>query len=102
MQNILESAFKDIEKYCRPIYGYLDKIDDDSSILFRQYIFYGVLIYGDDIKLVMKRESNEELKALEYSHYWMPMYLNKMQQIEDICSSKLVSPYNSLNWQYLF
>ena len=102
LQGILESAFKEIEKYCRPIYGYVDEIDADSSILFRQYVAYGILMYGNDVSLFMKKETKDELKALEYSHYWMPMYLKKMQQLEEISSDKIVSFYDTLSWQYLF
>jgi len=42
-------------------------------------VSYGILMYGDDVALLMKKETKEELKVLEYSHYWMPMYLKKMQ-----------------------
>ena len=102
IQDTLEDAFAKIEKYCRPIYGYVENINNDSSILFRQYIGYGVLMYGDDLQESMRQETQERLQALEYSHYWMPMYLKKMQQLEEIYDTKIFSSYGSLCWQYLF
>jgi len=102
LQDILESAFAEIKKYCRPIYGYIESIDNDTSILFRQYIGYGVLMYGGDIKQVMKKETQLELEALEYSHYWRPMYLKKMQLLEDLSKEKSLAYDSSLTWQYLF
>ena len=98
----LSESFLAIEKYCNPIYGYKNSIDRDSSILFRQYIHYGVLLSGQDILPLMKNETLEELKSLEYTHYWTPMYRKKVQTLEQMIKSEIDIESSSLGWQYLF
>ena len=73
----LQGEFARNQKYCQPIHGYLNKINEDSHILFRQYINYGILLSGPDIGVNMNCESEEALRTLEYSQYWTPMYQQK-------------------------
>lgn len=102
IKNELQSSFKLINKYCNPIYGYKNNINNDSSILLRQYIHYGILISGQDMLPLMKKESQEQLKKLEYSNYWTPMYLKKLETIKHMIDNDLDLDDSSLAWQYLF
>ncbi len=102
IKELLHESFLAIEKYCNPIYGYKNSIDNDSSILFRQYIHYGILLSGQDILPLMKNETLEELKSLEYTNYWTPMYRKKVQTLEQMIKSEINIENSSLIWQYLF
>ena len=98
----LRECFMGIEKCCNPIHGYKNSINSDHSVLFRQYVQYGVLLMGPDIAPFMKKESMEELNRLEYTHYWMPMYRKKIEILEWMIESKMDIEENSIAWQYLF
>ncbi len=102
IKDSLHESFLAIEKYCNPIYGYKNSIDKDSSILFRQYIHYGILLSGQNLLLLMKDETSEELKSLEYTHYWTSMYRKKVQSLEQMIKSEIDIESSSLVWQYLF
>jgi len=102
IKNALHDSFLAIEKFCNPIYGYKNSINSDSSILIRQYIHYGILVSGQNILPLMKNETQEELKSLEYTHYWKPMYLSKIETIEQMIKSDIDLESNSLAWQSLF
>jgi len=69
IKEALRDSFLSIEKYCNPIYEYKNSINSDSSILFRGYIHYGILLSGQNVLPLMKNETIEELKSLEYTHY---------------------------------
>ncbi len=102
VQNLLKNSFKEVGKYCQPIYGYKENINEDSSILFRQYINYGQYICGPDISKDMNCETSQELKELEYKSYWKPMYLKKVKTIDTFVKSELDTGDSLLLWQYLF
>ncbi len=102
IKEVLHNAFLDISKYCYPIYGFKNNINNDSSILFRQYVHYGVLLSGQNILPLMKNETLQELKSLEYTHYWTPMYLNKIEAFKRIMKSEIEIESSSIAWQYLF
>ena len=98
----IRNTFEQIIKYCDPIYGYYDRINQDSHILFRQYINYGVLLHGLKLDAFMNKESMTELKQLEYSKYWTPMYKKKIVDIEYYIKQKINIDYSSIVWQYLY
>ena len=102
IKEALHNAFLDISKYCNPIHGYKKHINSDSSILFRQYIRYGILLSGQNILPLMKNETLQELKSLEYTNYWTPMYINKIEAFKQMIKSEIEIESSSLAWQYLF
>ena len=102
VQTQIHDGFKQINKFCQPIYGYIKDIDRDEYILFRQYINYGVHLCGLDIKSIMKHESEEKLKELEFSNYWTPMYLKKIKLLEQLVENDLNMDVATVKWQYLF
>jgi len=102
IKDALQDSFSAIEKYCSPIYGYKKNINSDSSILFRQYIHYGILLSGQNILPLIKNETLRKLKSLEYTHYWTPMYLSKIEILEQVLKSSIDVGSSSLAWQYLF
>lgn len=102
IKNALHDSFLAVEKFCNPIYGYKNRINSDSSILFRQYIHYGILVYGRSMLPLMKNETQEELESLEYTHYWRPMYLRKIKTIEQMIKSDIDLESSSFAWQSLF
>ncbi len=97
----IKCVFAKHEKYCQPILGCINNINDDSHILFRQYINYGILLYGRDIRCQMNNESKEELRALEYYKYWVPLYQKKIVLLEQILIIDKKVPLD-IYWQYLF
>lgn len=98
----IKNSFEQIIKYCDPIYGYNDRINHDSHILFRQYVNYGVLLYGLKMGESMNKESISELKQLEFSRYWTPMYKKKITDIEYCINQKINIDSSSIMWQYLY
>lgn len=102
VKNNLQNIFEKIHKFCKPIYGYTKNINQDEYILFRQYINYGVHLYGSNIALLMNQENIDELKRLEFSNYWTPMYLEKIQSINNLIDTDLEIDNHSIVWQYLF
>jgi len=102
IKDLLHDSFLAIEKYCNPIYGYRNNINNDSSILFRQYVHYGILLSGQNILPLMKNETVSELKSLEYTHYWTPMYMKKTEILEQMIKSNMDVESSSLTLQYLF
>jgi len=97
----IKKVFAEHEKYCQPILGCTNNINDDNHILFRQYINYGILLHGRDIRCQMNDESKEELMALEYYKYWVPLYQKKIVLLEKvlIIDQRI---FLDIYWQYLF
>ena len=102
IEALLRESFLTIEKYCNPIHGYKNSINKDSGILFRQYVHYGVLLSGPNILPLLNNETLEELNSLEYTHYWTPMYKNKIAILDQMIKSEVDIDSSSLSWQYLF
>jgi len=98
----IKNSFEQIIKYCNPIYGYCDRINSDSYILFRQYINYGILLHGLKMDAFMNKESMSELKQLEFTKYWTPMYKKKIIDIEYYINQNININTNSIIWQYLY
>ena len=82
IKDALHNSFLVIQKYCNPIHGYKNSIKSDSHILLRQYVHYGILLSGQSVLPIMKKETLQELKRLEYTNYWTPMYRNKIRTLE--------------------
>jgi predicted nucleotidyltransferase len=101
VEALLKESFLAIEKYCNPIHVYKDRINRDSSILFRQYVHCGILLSGQNILPLMKNETLEELNSLEYTHYWTPMYRKKIEVLDQMITSEIDIKNTSLSWQYL-
>ena len=86
IKNIIKKEFGNIGIYCDPIYSFIQYINEDKSVLFREYIGYGKLLYGDDISKVMVHESRQVQKQIEYEKYWTAMYLEKIKTVEYLVS----------------
>ena len=97
IEALLRESFLAIEKYCNPIHGYKNSINRDSSILFRQYVHYGVLLSDQNILPIMKNETLEDLNSLEYTHYWTPMYRNKIKILDQMIKSEIDVESSSLS-----
>lgn len=102
IKNEIKNYFENIDIYCNPIYGYIQYINEDKSVLYREYIVYGVLLYGDDISKVMIQESRQEQKQIEYEKYWTAMYLEKIKILEYLMKEDNQINESSLCWQYLY
>ena len=104
MKNIsedLQSSFSYIDKFCKPIYGTIDNINSDNSILFRQYIKYGIVLQGLNIHKKVQNESVRELQILEYERYWTPAWQRKMETLEYF-EKEGMNTDSAISWQYLF
>lgn len=102
IKNTIKNDFEKIGIYCDPIYGYVQYINEDKSVLYREYIGYGILLYGDDISKVMIQESREEQKQIEYEKYWTAMYFEKIKILEYLMKEDKKIDESSLCWQYLY
>ncbi len=89
-------------KHCQPIHGYKQNINENNHILFRQYINYGVHLSGSDITSTLNHESMQDLQQLEYTHYWTPMYLTKLERITNFLEIGIIIDEDSITWQYLY
>ncbi len=74
IKQAIKNDFEEIGIYCDPIYGYIQNINDDKAVLLRQYIGYGVLLYGDDISKLMLQETPEQQKQIEYARNFANNY----------------------------
>ena len=104
MKNIsedMQSSFSNIDKFCKPIYSTIDNINSDNSILFRQYIKYGIVLQGLDIHKKVENESVRELRILEYEQYWTPAWQRKMETLEYF-EKEGMNIDSKISWQYLF
>ena len=73
--------FEKINIYSEPIFGYIQKINEDKSILFSEYIGYGKLLFGDDLSTVILQETPQEQKQIEYEKYWRAMMFDKIRTL---------------------
>jgi predicted nucleotidyltransferase len=102
IKECLKNKFESIGIYCEPIFGYLQYINEDRSVLYRQYIGYGQLLYGDDISKLMIQETKEEQTRIEYEKYWKAAYLEKIRTIEYFIGIDKNINESTLCWQYLY
>jgi len=84
---------------CNPIYTHKKYLQDNSNILIRQYIKYGILMFGNTLNL--SYESDEELKQKEYKDYWKANYLRKLNQLKTLFEHNNLE-YGLLKWQYIY
>ena len=61
----IRNEFEKINIYSEPIFGYIQNINEDKSVLFREYIGYGKLLFGDDLSTVILQETPQEQKQIE-------------------------------------
>jgi len=105
IQSIKESVkntFDQIGIYCEPIFGYFQSINEDKSVLYRQYIGYGKLLYGSDISKMMVQETSDEQKRIEYEKYWKASYLKKIKTLEYLIDVDRNINDSTLCWEYLY
>lgn len=102
IKEAIKNDFEEIGIYCDPIYGYIQNINDDKAVLLRQYVGYGMLLYGDDISKFMLQETPEQQKQIEYERYWKSMYLEKIKTLEYLVTADKNINDSSLCWQYLY
>lgn len=98
----IKSVFETIGIYCDPIYGYIQNINDDKAVLFRQYIGYGVHLFGDDINKIMIQESVQEQRQIEYEKYWRAMMFDKIRSLEYLVEVDQDIDESSLSWEFLY
>jgi len=98
----IKNEFEQIGIYCNPIYGYIENINDDKAVLLRQYIGYGVHLFGDDIKDIMMKETPQEQKQIEYEKYWRAMMFDKIRTLEYLVEVNPDIDQSSLSWQFLY
>jgi predicted nucleotidyltransferase len=46
----IKNAFETNDIYCDPIYGYIQNINNDKAVLYRQYLGYGIHIFGNNLQ----------------------------------------------------
>ncbi len=78
----IQEAFASIDKYCKPIYGYINTINNDNAILLRQYLHYGLTLQQSNVYFELNDEDEEVLQNLEYTNYWTPMWQEKLKSLE--------------------
>jgi len=98
----IKQEFQNIDIYCDPIYGYIQNINEDRSVLYRQYIGYGKHLFGDDIKTIMIDETQEEQKSIEYDKYWRAMMFDKIRTLEYLIKNNPDINDSSLSWEFLY
>ncbi len=98
----IKDAFSKRDIYCDPIYGYIQNINDDKAVLFRQYVGYGKHLFGDDIKKIMIQETAVEQKQIEYERYWRAMMFDKIRTLEYFVEVNLDIDESSLSWEFLY
>ena len=94
--------FKKIDIYCEPIFGYIENINEDKSVLFREYISYGKLLFGDDLFNKILQENAQERKHIEYEKYWQAMILEKIRTLEHLLEVDKNIDDSSLAWEFLY
>ena len=98
----IKSAFENIGIYCDPIYGYIQNINDDKTVLYRQYIGYGIHIFGNNLQDIMVKETKEEKRQIEYEKYWRAMMFDKIRTLEYFVEVNLDIDESSLSWEFLY
>ena len=98
----IRNEFEKINIYCDPIFGYIQNINEDKSILFREYIGYGKLLFGDDLFTVILQETPQEQKQIEYEKYWRAMMFEKMRTLEYLVGVDKNIDDSSLAWEFLY
>lgn len=98
----IKNEFENISIYCDPIYGYIKNINDDKAVLYRQYIGYGVHLFGEDINKIMIQESVQEQKQIEYEKYWRAMMFDKIRTLEYLVEVNHDIDESSLSWEFLY
>ena len=98
----IRNEFEKINIYCEPIFGYIQNINEDKSILFREYIGYGKLLYGADLSAKILQESAQERKHIEYEKYWQAMILEKIRTLEHLLEVDKNIDDSSLAWEFLY
>jgi predicted nucleotidyltransferase len=94
--------FKKIDIYCEPIFGYIENINEDKSVLFREYINYGKLLFGDDLSNKILQENAQERKHTEYEKYWRAMMLEKIRTLDHLLEVDKNIDDSSLAWEFLY
>lgn len=94
--------FKKIDIYCEPIFGYIENINEDKSVLFREYINYGKLLFGDDLSNKILQENAQERKHIEYEKYWRAMMLEKIRTLDYLLEVDKNIDDSSLAWEFLY
>ena len=98
----IRNEFEKINIYSEPIFGYIQKINEDKSILFSEYIGYGKLLFGDDLSTVILQETPQEQKQIEYEKYWRAMMFEKIRTLEYLVSVDKNIDDSSLAWEFLY
>lgn len=96
-----QEVFAGIDKYCKPIYGYIDTINNDNAILLRQYLHYGLVLQSSDVHFELNDESEKVLQHLEYTNYWTPMWQEKLRSLEAL-EKVGFCPNSTICGQYFF
>lgn len=94
--------FKKIDIYCEPIFGYIENINEDKSVLFREYINYGKLLFGDDLSNKILQENAQERKHIEYEKYWRAMMREKIRTLDHLLEVDKNIDDSSLAWEFLY
>lgn len=98
----IRNEFEKINIYCEPIFGYIQNINEDKSILFREYIGYGKLLFGNDLSTEILQETAQEQKQIEYEKYWRAMMFEKIRTLEYLVSVDKNIDDSSLAWEFLY
>ena len=98
----IRNEFEKINIYSEPIFGYIQNINEDKSVLFREYIGYGKLLFGDDLSTVILQETPQEQKQIEYEKYWRAMMFDKMRKLEYLANEDKNIDDSSLAWEFLY
>ena len=98
----IRNEFEKINIYSEPIFGYIQNINEDKSVLFREYIGYGKLLFGDDLSTVILQETPQEQKQIEYEKYWRAMMFDKMRTLEYLANEDKNIDDSSLAWEFLY
>jgi predicted nucleotidyltransferase len=98
----IKNEFEKINIYCDPIFGYIQNINEDKSILFREYIGYGKFLFGNDLSTEILQETAQEQKQIEYEKYWRAMMFEKIRTLEYLVSVDKNIDDSSLAWEFLY
>ena len=98
----IRNEFEKINIYCEPIFGYIQNINEDKSVLFREYIGYGKLLFGNDLSTEILQETAQEQKQIEYEKYWRAMMFEKTRTLEYLVSVDKNIDDSSLAWEFLY
>lgn len=98
----IKDEFEKIGIYCDPIFGYIQNINEDKAVLYRQYIGYGVHLFGNNIQDIMIKETKDEQRQIEYEKYWRAMMFDKIRTLEYWSSVDKNIDESSLAWEFLY